>query len=521
LSLEFTESKLFFFSILFINLLFLSFTLFYPSMDGAAHLYNSNLLRQIVLGNNAISEFYSISPLPVPNWLSHFVLGIFLFLFPAGMAEKIFIMLYVAGMALSFRYFIKQINSNALFLSILIFPFIYSFLFHLGFYNFSISFLFLFLTLGFYLKNMAHFNFGKDILLFVLLTLTYFSNILIFGFLGLILGLFILHSTYPVYKNTNDIISVLKHGGNRLLLLFLASLPALVFLLLFFDNVTFFPSEQAYSYKQLIKWIFDARPFIIYDYGADEIITQHYFYIILFLFLIPFTKEGMKITYITFRKADVLLIPTLISLLLFFTVPNGSSAGMMSDRYCLISFFFGLAWIVARAPKNNINRVLVLFMVSLHLFLLYQHHDRAIINLDKQAQSIYNSRKHIKANSIVLPINFTDNWLMPHFSNYLGVDKPMVLLENYEASVGWFPVRWNDEDFPKVLLGDKTSINGISWKNNLESGTIRQIDIIMIIGDQNKINSVEWYELHQLLSTDFKEVHHSDDNFVLLYERIQ
>lgn len=520
LSLKFTESKLFFYSILFANLVFLCFTKFYPSMDGAAHLYNSNLLGQILQGNDAISDFYTISTIPIPNWISHFILGIFILLLPAWMAEKILIILYVAGMALSFRYLIKQLNSDAPFLSILIFPFIYSFLFHLGFYNFSISFVFLFLTLGYYLKNMDSFNFRKYILLFLLLTLTYFSNVLIFGLLGLILGLFILQSTYHYYKNTTDHNYALKHVGNRLLLLFLTSLPALIFLFLFFEKVTFFPSEQALSNKELFKWIFDARPFIVYDYGADEIITQHYFYIIIILIIIPFIKEGMKIKDIAFKKADVLLIPTLISLLLYFSVPNGSSAGMMSDRYCLISYLFALAWICSRTTKNNLNRFLVLVVVSLHLTLFYQHQNRVIKNLDKNAISIYNSSKYLNDNSIVLPINFTGNWLEPHFSNYLGADKPLIILENYEASIGWFPLKWNTEDFPNILLGDKTSMNGIYWKSNPGSSKTLQIDNILIYGNTTTINNEEWKELKDLLSTDFKLIHKSDDGFVMLYERL-
>lgn len=520
LSLKFTESKLFFYSILFANLLFLCFTKFYPSMDGAAHLYNSNLLGQILQGNEAISDFYSISAIPIPNWISHFVLGIFILMLPAWMAEKILIILYVAGLALSFRYLVKRLNSDAPFLSILVFPFIYSFLFHLGFYNFSISFVFLFLTLGFYLKNMDSFNFKKYILLFLLLSLTYFSNVLIFGFLGLILGLFVLQSTYLQYKNTNDHISALKHGSNRLLLLFLASLPALVFLFIFFKKVTFFPSEQALSTKELLKWIFDARPFIIYDYGADEIITEHYFHILLILIIIPFIRVGTKISDITFRKADILLIPTLISLFLYFTVPNGASAGMMSDRYCLISYLFALAWICSRTTKNNLNRFLVLVMVSLHLTLVYQHQNRVIKNLDKNAISIYNSSKYLKDNSIVLPINFSDNWLEPHFSNYLGADKPLVILENYEASIGWFPLKWNTEGFPMILLGDKTSINRIYWKSNPESSKPRQIDNILIYGNTTTIDNVEWMVLKDLLSTDFRLIHKSDDGFVMLYERL-
>jgi hypothetical protein len=146
---EFSFSKIketqVFYSVLGINLLLLALVKFCPSMDGPAHLYNSNIIYNLTKGDcHVLSDFFTINKLLIPNWTSHFILSSLYFIFPGWLAEKTLFMLYLIGMAISFRLLLKQLCPSNLYLSIFIFPFMYSFLFHLGFYNYCISFIFLF-----------------------------------------------------------------------------------------------------------------------------------------------------------------------------------------------------------------------------------------------------------------------------------------------------------------------------------------------------------------------------------------
>jgi len=446
----------------------------------------------------------------------------FLTLFPAWMAEKLLILLYVTGMALSFRFLIKQLNPGNVSLSLLIFPFIYSFLFHLGFYNFSISFIFFFLTLGYYLKTESGNKLSAYLVLFVLITLTYFSNTLIYGFLGLTLGLFIIYRSYMEFSETKNFSNSLKSGTKKLLVLLIVSLPSLLFLGIFLSNVVFFPSDQSLSNRELMKWINDARPFIIFDYVKEETFTTQLFHILLVLFIlsiIPSANSKVNFTGLKIVKADILLFPIIISVILLFITPNGSNAGMMSDRYCLMAFLFGLVWVSARTKVGTISSILVLFAVFLHFGLQYRHIKDTLVNLDKDAKTIYSAGAFVKENSIVLPVNVTDHWIEPHFSNYLGVDKPLIILENYEASVGWFPIKWNSEKLPKILLGDKNSVNGIGWISNNESQTTRQIDYVIVYGHTEKLLDENWKELSDVLAAEFDLTFTSDNKYVTLFER--
>jgi hypothetical protein len=492
-------------------------------MDGPAHLYNSNILNHLIRGNTTLSEFYSINTVPIPNWTSHFLLSIFHIVLPAWLAEKALLVLYVSGMAFSFRFLIKELNPENIPLSILIFPFIYSFLFHLGFYNFSISFILFFTTLGFWLRSQSDEKIYNYFILLLLITITYFSNVLVFGFLGLSIGLYILYFVFTAYSNNKNTASSIRFGSKKLLVLFLVSIPSLTFLMIFYTNVTFFPSGQNYPVKELVKWINDARPFIVYNYVGEEIITEQFFHVLLVLVAISFflkNKVREKGQYHNIRKADIISIPLFISTVLLFIIPNGSSAGMMSDRYCLMIFMLGLIWIVSRAIPGKLNPILVCIVLTLHIGLLFKHLNGTIRKLDADAVTINKAESYIVENSIVLPINLSDNWLESHFSNYLGVDKPMIILENYEASTGWFPIKWNSENIPNVLLGDKNSISGIHWISNSNSEKIRQINDILLYGNTSKINDPNWKELKELLSSDFKLKYNAENNYVMLYEKI-
>lgn len=515
------ESKYLFYSVLLLNVVLLLFSRFYPSMDGPAHLYNSNILLQLIKGNNIFTEFYNLNTLPLPNWISQVILFSLNGLLPAWMAEKLLIIIYIAGMALSFRYLVKALNPGNLYLSILIFPFIYSFLFHLGFYNFSISFIFYFMTLGYWLLNRNSNNFHKHFIMFILITGAYFSNLLLYGFLGFTLGIFVIYYSYENYSIKKDLSSALMYFSKNLLILLITSIPSLIFLLMFYSNVQFFPSDQSYGLKELLKWLNDARPFIVYDYSREEIVTEHFFHLLLMLLTISIIVKGKETgKYINLGKADIILIPLGLSILLYFKVPNGSSAGMMSDRYCLIIYILGLLWVVARSVYTQYNSVIVLVFLILHFGLLFNHFHGTIVKLDEHANDIKQADSFVSENSIVLPVNFSDNWLETHFSNYLGIDKPLIILENYQASVNWFPVKWNHDQLPNIMLNGANSLSGLQWITNSNSDQVRQIDYILLYGDQMKIDEPKWIELKEHLLVGFKLRYKSENNFVQLFEKL-
>ncbi|MCX7986817.1 MAG: hypothetical protein N2662_07750 [Bacteroidales bacterium] len=514
-----------FYVLLLLNVILPFATNFYPSMDGPAHLYNANNLLHLLKGNNFLAEFYTIHNFVTPNWTTHFILLLFLTVFPAWLAEKILIIIYIVGMAFSFRYLIKTINPQNAALSILIFPFIHSFLFYLGFYNFCFSFILYFFSIGLWLRNQSKPKNGLFyVVMFILFVFTYYSNIIIYGFLGITIGLFIIFYSLNEYLKNKELLKTFQSFSKEILRLLIISLPTLILAFAFLKSNQFSPSNAGYTAKELIKWINDARPFIVFDYIGEEIFTEQYFHILLILLVLSFIfkniEEGFNQTNLPFVFAIIFFL----SVCLYFIIPDSSNAGMMSYRFSLILYMFGLTWIIARAINAQINfkiiNTIILITIAIHLVTLQQL-NRSLTKLDLNASAIKQTDKYIESNSIVLPINLSDHWLEIHFSNYLGVEKPLIILENYEANLNWFPINWNNKKLPNVLLANQNSILNIQWPNNTSSPIKKQIDYVMLYGNTEKIYDTKWKELKELLDTNYKLKYKTNNGYVMLYEKMQ
>jgi hypothetical protein len=520
------NEKTIFYSLLAFHIFLVCTVKFYPSMDGSCHLYNSNLIINLLNGNsNPIHNFFALNHNIVPNWISFFILVAFNSFLPAWIAEKIFILIYIAGFTISFRLLIKQLSPENISLSIFIFPFAFSFLFHLGFYNYAFSFILLFSTLYYWLKTYKSTSIFKYFILLALLLLTYFSAILTFFFTGLCLGLFIIVFAIKDYLKSNEKKQIIKKFFIDFFLLLLISIPGLVLSFLFFKTTIFFPNENHYSYGELLKWLLDIRAIIVFDYPGEQILTRPFFLIAIIITGISiytrFFKKGRFLDHNKLQKSDVLIIPVILSLSFLFTIPNGSGAGMMSDRFCLLFYIFFIIWVSSQAVQKTIKYISIVLIISFHLGHVFKIQNGTIRDLNKDATQIYQSSKYIKENSIILPVNMSDNWIEPHFSNYLGVDKTLIVLENYEATVGWFPVKLNSHKFPNLKLGNADLANSLDWLSNSEIYCSKPVDFVFLYGQTDKINLPELSVLKVKLDKDFNRIYLSENKYVAIYERIK
>jgi hypothetical protein len=269
----------------------------------------------------------------------------------------------------------------------------------------------------------------------------------------------------------------------------------------------------------LLKWLVDVRCLIVYNYEGDQWVTQFFFYLLFIIAAISVYLRFKRQSGSFFHLNDILLVPFFLALALFFLVPTSAGAGMMSDRYCLLVFIFFVLWASTLKIPRNAGRVFVAVIVLLHLGLLLKHHNSGIRGLNKHAVQINDASVYLQENSIVLPVNMSESWMEPHFSNYLGVDKPLVILENYEASVGWFPVNWNTANFPRLQAGGADQINGVGWLTNTE-GEIKQIDCIFIYGNLAKLNENQWNPLKNILNEHYHMVFSSAENYLAVYKLV-
>src|SRR5260221_6608383 len=63
-----------------------------PTADGPSHVYNSWVLRELVLGHRGIvADWYAVDWRPYPNWSGHVVLALLMAGFPPLVAEKLLV----------------------------------------------------------------------------------------------------------------------------------------------------------------------------------------------------------------------------------------------------------------------------------------------------------------------------------------------------------------------------------------------------------------------------------------------
>jgi hypothetical protein len=108
--------------------------------------------------------------------------------------------------------------------------------------------------------------------------------------------------------------------------------------------------------------------------------------------------------------------------------------------------------------------------------------DKITGSLNQTAMQCCKASEFVDANSTVFTVNRTENWLHGHFDKYLGIDKPLVMLENSECNENYFPLSWNRQNIPQMYL-DETGAIDSCFTNTFNGNNGRQkIDYIYIMG---------------------------------------
>ena len=196
--------------------------------------------------------------------------------------------------------------------------------------------------------------------------------------------------------------------------------------------------------------------------------------------IIPHGKLSfVKSFFLMFTIHDSFIFIAGAFLVLYFKLPDSDlSAGFISVRLNLMMFLFFIIWI-SRFNYPKWISVIGLTVILSSNFKLLKGHSSVFENLSNEITEIMEIEPMIKENSIVLPLNYSNNWLTHHNSNYLGVEKPVVILDNYECNNSYFPLSWNcDANMLKLARGGKNKFDEIL--NNIEKETLNRVNYIFI-----------------------------------------
>jgi len=513
-----------------VNLLPVLLVKYFPTVDGPAHLYNSKLMAEL-LGNPSglLGEYFTIENVIPTNLTDHYFFLLTGYFLPGFLSEKLLMLFYLAGLPYAFRYYIRSINSEGTYLSWFIFPFTYSFLFFYGFFNFSIALVFFFISLA-YLKKFYNRPSAVNFITFLILTfLVCISHAVVFMILLLYLAVFY-HREIFLLLSGNPL-EMKKPAMEKLSILVFVLIPSL--LLIIISSVRSQPLGLPNDYMDFsghLKWIRQIQPAKGILYHREDIYTTWLFYLLVFLTIV--TIYNMIFTGMSYPKGrirfalnrdkknmpdKILLIITIFILGLYLILPDGLRGyGFVSSRLLLFFFLFLIAWIASGHMHFWIRITAILVIITMNSFLLsiYIAESR---KLSYSACELEKAADMVPPNSIVLPIDRSEKWIYGHFSNYMGINKPMVILENYEAELDYFPVGWNIKKMPRILFGESDSLSScLSWKSQMANDPYI-VDFVLLINNPDLKNDSCNTKINEILNKFYIPVFKNENNEIELY----
>ena len=515
----------FFYIFLVINLLPVLVFKFFPTVDGPAHLYNSRLILELARQSGPLNDYFIFNEIS-PNWLGHIILSLSLLIFPANIAEKCLLLIYFIGFPISFRAYIRIRPDHNSTLTYFVFPFTYSFLLFYGFYNFHLGLVFFFWTLYLWVKYNHEFTIKRTFFLLILTTLMCLSHLFVFA-------VFILIVSISNIRELPDLVNPYKERRKRFLKVLIHQILALSIGLIIMIKFILTNAEEStlptyINPSALLKWLMQIQPAKGIVYGKEDIFTRWIFITLVLLisyllyykikrFLAAKSKINFLLNFGLRRNFG--LIMSIVFLVALFIVPDshGAAVGLVSSRIILFFFLFLIAWLSTKKFHTWLHILAFVIINYVNIALLDIYYSATKDN-NFLAAEISKASREIEPFKTVLPALNSDYWLHGHISNYLGIDRPMVILENYEATLDWFPLKWNSNKIPNLYFGKMSPEEGcLSWVRNINND-IAMIDYVFILNDEQEIISEDCAKkISNALNEDYLEVYKSENNKILVY----
>ncbi len=508
---------------------------FFPSMDGASHLYNANIINHMLFGGSDLfRQFFAINPEPVPNWTGHLVTALLMLVFPAHVAEKILIVALLTATPFAFRLLVRRIAPHNIIFSWMIFPFSHSMFFFFGFFNFCIALLFMIISLNAWLKFMeGPWKARNTLWLALLLAVTYFSHIVIFGLLLLVIAVHLASAFLAESRQaTHWHFPLRKYVSRSAAVLAASAIPLLLFGYFFYSR----PGTRDWHFSttgELLRYLVTVRPLVTFDPIREEPITSMLFLLLLTLLITGVTlhlirrkRSGLNAIKdgpdkdqpnISGRHAGWLTASLVIMLTLYFLLPDAYGTASYTNLRIALVLFLTLILLIAtfRIPAwTGIGSAAVTLLVS---FILIWNYAPTIYEMARVARSCNDAAQHVPDRAVVLPVYSMDNWFTGHYVDYLAVDKPVVMVYNYECESGYFPVVWNHASRPNFYVGNPADTSRFLNFPVYAGRDAIAVDYIFVVGNTKPMKHHFFRVLERVLESYYKPVYRGD--FCTLYGR--
>ena len=425
---------------------------YFPSQDGASHVYNSYLLKEYhdpVMYKTR--ECFQLNLTLFPNWFSHVFMAGLMFLVPMMIAEKILISLCIGLVPISFFYCLRAIagersessfGSGNQILGFLGFLFGYNYLLHMGFYNFALSFPLFFFILGYWWRRHESMSPAHIGVLYVLLILLYFCHIVSYGlmlFTLLICALWLMPRPRKL----------LPFAGYML--------PAGFIMISYMLNEASDMPREYWTSAQLKEFFFKTESLAYFN---ESYIWINYALMGFIALLVLWTIWKDKIQPRRWlARRDVFLVLSAVFVIMYFKMPRFiGTGGWINDRLNLFYIPILLPWL--NLDFHKVARWCVIgVMVFLSLFHLgYTCRDYYDFNREMDD---FTAAIDLMPDHTVFSRTESDDWgtlkwlSIPHLSSffYYGMNGDRAYINNYEPQFNYFPINFKGDNKKREYAG--------------------------------------------------------------------
>jgi hypothetical protein len=438
-----------------------------PTQDGPTHVNNAEILRE--LGDPRLSvlrEFYTLNYTLAPNWLDHAALVGLMSLLPILIAEKVFLSGYVVLLPLSMRYALHWIDPRSTWLALLGFPFIYNYLFHMGFYNFSYSLPMFFFLIGYWLRRRGRFT-ARDIVPLAVLSLClYFCHIVSFvmgwAAIGLLSGSLVLARLWRAAGDRKSFVreawlAVRAHA----LVPICAAAPAAILAGMFLQQQGGVGSVVFLPRRLLLDRLIHLDALVSFDDKERWFSTS---IVLLFAGLIAYFVVR-RLTRRSIHRSDALLLLAAAFTAIYLLAPQAmANGGWLTDRLSLYPFFALILWFGAQSVGGRLRLALsIVALAAAGSVLALQFSNYARLN--PYLAEYISAGAFMEPNTTLLPLCFSygqaadggplSTKVAPflHPAGYIAANRGVIDLNNYEATETYFPTRFRPQLDPFRYIG--------------------------------------------------------------------
>jgi hypothetical protein len=397
-----------------------------PTTDGPSHVYNAVVLRELLTGSPEFARVFEIDSRPHPNWLSHALLGLAMVVATPIIAEKIVVSVIVIVFLAGLWTLAGLIDARNRVYAFLAMPLAFSWPLQMGFYNFS-------LAAGLMMFALAAWWRRRTAVLALLLVIGYFAH------------------AVP----TAVALLLIAAGSRRRL----KTLPALIPVSLLFIWFLLQPKLPGghWTWKGAFLWEPFARLALLLTFDLRQLMFGTAIAIV-FAILIVITliveNRGFK-----FSERDTFLLLTVLAAVLYFAAPISVEEGLvLKARLLMIPYLVVLPWLTPRLGRWPVAIVLAIVVVANVFFIRNRWKE--------SAKMIAGAVRPIAAASprrTIVPLIFdraVPHSILPllsHASSYGSVDRRLIDFGNYEAALGFFPVKFRDGIHRPAILDVETA----------------------------------------------------------------